>query len=1139
MTAATAAAADAAATARAAQDGPLPAPAHTLDAQRIVEAFETDIDGGLTHDQVRANLERYGPNRLKEVPPPSFLAILVRNTLNAMTIVLIAAMAVSFGTQDFISGGVIAALVVINVAVGTVNEYLAERTVAALEAIGSPSANVVRRASPGSAPEIATIKTEDVVPGDVLIVKIGDIVPADCRILGGGHLAGLECDEALLTGESLPSVKTEEPIPDPVCPVGDRTCLIYSGSQAVKGRARVVCVATGMQTELGKISEAMNRKENLNKSGWAARRHRINAFLGLADTTPLQIKLNKLAYVILGLACVVAVIVVASTGFRDVPLTIATYAVAAAVSLLPASLPAVIALSLATASRKLAESNALVRRMDAIETLAAVTDVCSDKTGTITLGKMVTRRIWVPARLGGAHGGAEDEAQEKAAPEQPDADVDVDVHEGQYYTVETGSDPFQPRGEVRAGGAPKGDVLANARGQDETAVPTPDGELCDPDHLALPLHQLTLCAALCSSASIQRVRADGDGDGEQEGQKAGDNEEKGDARAWEGHGDATEVALQVYAHKLGYGKPHLTSSSAAGAATDNDDDDDDIIASARPGQYELLVEHAFDSSIKRMSMAYVCRPRASSSDEEHVLVVMKGAFERVFDRCTDILLDDGAAAAGQSTTRPITADDAAEIQAHYDRLASDGLRVLTLCAKRLPVGEAERVRELPRDELETGMAFLGLAGIYDPPRTESALAVEDCHRASIIPRMLTGDHVGTAIAIALQVGILRPNYAKTAVMTGPQFDALSDDDIDRLDALPNVVARCAPETKVRMVEALHRRCRLCVMTGDGVNDAPSLKRADVGVAMGKNGSDVAKQSAEIVLSDDNFATIVTAVRKGRGIFTNLAAFMLYLQSANIGQVALMLLGLAFKDESGESTFPISSVAILWINTLCAGPPALALGLEPTPSDAMEKRPSEYASIFTFWWIVDLFAYGIVMAAIALLNFVAVMWGYFDGYLGLDCNSGVDSSACNHTGRARGAVFATFLIVLMVHGFVCKHPTQSIFAMDLLENRVLLWSVVLISLSVFPVIYIPVINDKVFLLLPIKWEWGMVAASTLVFLVVTELYKLARRMWCGGDDARAKVRREGLPLDGDGDEALTEEKRREVREKANVGGASPA
>lgn len=275
------------------KESPLRAAAHTLDITETIDTFQTHVDDGLTDDQVDRHLQLYGPNKLKENPPPSFLSILIRNTLNAMTLVLIAAMAVSFGTRDFISGGVIAALVVVNVGVGAVNEYKAEQTVAALEAIGSPTAVVIRRSAKGAPGEQRTVKTDLVVPGDIVLVKIGDIVPADCRIIPG-FLAGLECDEALLTGESLPSVKTEDPITGEDCPVGDRTCMIYSGSQVAKGRAKVVCVATGMITELGKISAAMSRKEKLNKTGWAARWHKVKAFLGLVDTTPLQIKLNKL-----------------------------------------------------------------------------------------------------------------------------------------------------------------------------------------------------------------------------------------------------------------------------------------------------------------------------------------------------------------------------------------------------------------------------------------------------------------------------------------------------------------------------------------------------------------------------------------------------------------------------------------------------------------------------------------------------------------------------------------------------------------------------------------------------------------------------------------------------------------------------
>jgi magnesium-transporting ATPase (P-type) len=360
--------------------------------------------------------------------------------------------------------------------------------------------------------------------------------------------------------------------------------MIYSGSQAAKGRAKVICVATGMDTELGKISAALSRKETNKRTGFAATWYKFKVFLGLADTTPLQIKLNKLAYIVLFFACIVAVIVVASTGFQDVPLSIATYAVAAAVSLLPASLPAVIALSLSTASKRLAESNALVRRMDAIETLAAVTDVCSDKTGTITLGKMVTRRVWVPAGIRGT--GAS-------------ADYSTDLAEGQYFTVETASDPFLPRGAVRTDSM-GGDKTASAAksmanhptrsddSNDSDEQTLGDGPVCDPNDLPEPLHELTLCAALCSSATIQRIR---------------DEESKEEDLGWEGHGDATEVALQVYAHKLGYGKPHLTSGSSSSGSASPAAQDEDLVYSTRPDKYELLVEvrkfdmHAIDVAL--------------------------------------------------------------------------------------------------------------------------------------------------------------------------------------------------------------------------------------------------------------------------------------------------------------------------------------------------------------------------------------------------------------------------------------------------------------------------------------------------------------------------------------------------------------
>jgi Na+-exporting ATPase len=193
----------------------------------------------------------------------------------------------------------------------------------------------------------------------------------------------------------------------------------------------------------------------------------------------------------------------------------------------------------------------------------------------------------------------------------------------------------------------------------------------------------------------------------------------------------------------------------------------------------------------------------------------------------------------------------------------------------------------------------------------------------------------------------------------------------------------------------------------------------VGVAMGLNGSDVAKQSAEIVLSDDNFSTIIEAIRKGRGIYFNLQKFLLYLLSGNLAEVLVMMIGLAFIDQNGESTFPISPVGALWINTLAAGPPALALGLEPTPDDAMERGPKDFQVMFTKWWFIDLVYYGFLMAGLALANFAITIWGYYNGYLGYDCNEGLNDTICHNTGQARGACFSAFLIVLMGrHHWIC-------------------------------------------------------------------------------------------------------------------------
>ncbi|KAI9299374.1 P-type ATPase, partial [Cunninghamella echinulata] len=346
---------------------------------------------------------------------------------------------------------------------------------------------------------------------------------------------------------------------------------------------------------------------------------------------------------------------------------------------------------------------------------------------------------------------------------------------------------------------PKGDVYHTDGLTDKTEDIHLHGTKLDKssssvDNNTLPqdISDLVHCAALCNMSSIH--------------QRTPSEKNEND---WIASGAPTEVSLQVFAHKFGMGKPDLLKNG-----------------------WEILAEYQFDSTIKRMSTLCL---NHNSNDDKKLVLFTKGAAERVITLCSNLESD----AVRQ------------EILKNVDILAAKGLRVMALAYKRVDM-DMEKAKLMKRDEMENNLIFIGLTGIYDPPRAESRAAVEEAHRAGISVHMLTGDHEITATAIAKEINILNETTMsketiRKLVMTGTQFDAMTDEEIDRLDRLPLVVARCSPETKVKMIEASKRRKNISAMTGDGVNDSPSLKIADVGIAMGKNGSDVAKQASDIIL----------------------------------------------------------------------------------------------------------------------------------------------------------------------------------------------------------------------------------------------------------------------------------------------------
>ncbi|GES61699.1 putative P-type ATPase [Aspergillus terreus] len=905
-------------------------------------------------------------------------------------------MALSFGIHDYIEGGVITAVILLNIVVGFVQDYRAEKTIMSLHRLTAPVCKVLRDG------HVVSVKAETLVIGDIVQLAVGDIVPADLRLIDGMNIS---MDEALLTGESLPVTKTPNvtmSLPD--MPIGDRTNMAYSGCSTTQGRATGIVTATGMTTEVGKIAQLLQDTGDSRSSHPVIRflQHSISSgkqVLGLVGT-PLQVKLSKFALLLFALAILLAIIVFSASKW-DVQGEVLIYGICVAVAVIPESLIAVLTITVAVGTKSMAKRNVIVRKLQCLEAVGGVTNICSDKTGTLTQGKMIARTAWIP---------------------------DVGT-----LTVHQTMNPYDPT----------------------SGVVQIDEVDWKPNRLEenRALHTFLTAIALCNLSVVQNdahsIASSENPTGAIEGN-------------WAAVGEPTEIALHVLAMRFGMGKSNILQER----------------------NVQLHIEYPFDSSIKRMSVVY--QNTAAGLNETY----MKGAPEAIIPRLN------------------VSEETKAHIQETADRMAGEGLRILCVAYKMTPIDDEDQVS--PREKAESGLKFGGLVGLYDPPRVETAAAVRKCQMAGITVHMLTGDHIRTATAIASEVGILDPISnvkASHLVMAAESFDRMSDAEIDAIEQLPLVIARCSPTTKVRMVEAMHRRQAFCVMTGDGVNDSPALKRADVGIAMGKNGSDVAKEAADMVLTDDNFASIVSAVEEGRRLFDNIQKFLMHLLISNIAQVILLLIALAFKDREGNSVFPLSPLEILWANLVTSSFLALGLGLEESQPDIMYRPPHDLkVGVFTRELIVDKMIYGTFMGSLCLVAFVSVVYGIHSGQsdMGTQCNEGWFAD-CEVVFRARATTYATLTFLLLITAWEVKHFSRSLFNLDpdkypgklsvfhsIWKNRFLFWAIVAGFVIAFPVIYLPVINHAVFKHTLIEEEWGVVIACMVMYLVLIESWKAIKR-----------------------------------------------
>jgi magnesium-transporting ATPase (P-type) len=459
------------------------------------------------------------------------------------------------------------------------------------------------------------------------------------------------------------------------------------------------------------------------------------------------------------------------------------------------------------------------------------------------------------------------------------------------------------------------------------------------------------------------------------------------------------------------------------------------LAPARAERFSRVGEIPFSSERKLMSTLQADAERAGG-----IAVVTKGAPDVLLARCTDEQVGFDVV--------PLSDDRRRAVLAVVDELAGDALRTLGVAYRRL---EDSPTAVTPHESLEQQLIFAGVVGIIDPPRDEARRAIAEAHGAGVRVVMITGDHPRTAARIAAELGIVGAGAPGDAV-TGLELDRLGDDEEAFREGVrsSSVYARVAPEHKLRIVDALRSDGNIVAMTGDGVNDAPALKRADIGVAMGRTGTDVTKEAANMILADDNFATIVAAVREGRAIFSNIRKFLRYLLSSNAGEVLTMLLGVVFAgflglDQTGESVaVPLLATQILWINLLTDTAPALAMGVDPPPDDVMSRPPRRLTDrVIDAEMQVGVVFVGFVMAVATLLTIdIDLPGGMIEGHGTLQ--------------EARTLAFTTLVLAQLFNCFNSRSDRVSAFH-HLFTNR-LLWAAIALSLLLqFAVIYVPFLH----------------------------------------------------------------------------------
>jgi Ca2+-transporting ATPase len=878
---------------------PRTGPWHAWERDEVARALETDPQLGLRESEAARRWQQYGPNRLQTEARRSWLSITLNQFRDVVVLVLLAAVAISLALGEVTDAAVIVAIVLLNAALGATQELRARKSLEALRQLISPHVRVIRDG------KALALPSEQIVPGDLLEVEAGDLVAADSRLVED---QALRVSEGALTGEAAPVVKRADAALSPETPLSDQVNMLFSGTAIAAGRGRALVVATGAASHLGQIVTLVGGIEE--------------------EQTPLQRRLGDLARAMAWAALAICGLIFAAGALRGVPMGLMFLtAVSLAVAAIPEGLPAIVTIILAAGVQVMVRRHVIVRRLSAVETLGAVTVICTDKTGTLTQAAMTARRVYTSAGTGTLPG--------RTAP-------------GSRLRAPTRGAPTDGEGPAFVG------LEAGSREPGAAATAVPE-VLC-----------LLVAGALCNDAEIV-----------------------GDDAGWQVRGDPTEAAL-------------LTAAQEAGVSLEQ-----------LRGEQPRVREYPFTAERKRMSTLH--------AGTHGIRLVVKGAPETVLPCCRRWYAADGE--------RPLGAADRDRSEAAARQFAEEGLRVLALAFRDLPsvpgTGDGE--------ELEIDLTLVGLVGLLDPPREEAQAAIRACRQAGIRPVMITGDHLATALAIARDLEIAD---GAAGVMTGDQLQSLTSEELDRVVAGTSVFARALPVDKLRIVEALQRGGDMAAVTGDGVNDAPALKRAYIGVAMGVTGTEAAKDAADMVLTDEDFASIVAAVEEGRGIFENIRKVVFYLLSCNVAEVATLFVALL-----AGLPGALTPVQILWINLVTDGLPALALGTDPRAADVMRRPPRDPRErVLDRGTVRDIAWYGTWITLASLAAYLVAL-GWYPAT----------------PARARTMLFATLALGQLSHAFNCRSRDRSLFRIGVATNPRLVAAALVSALAVGVAIFVPALR----------------------------------------------------------------------------------